>query len=248
MIAIVGCPVLALDVAGPRLTGLAAAIATTATAAGGSVQVIGKVGEDPDGDAILLALAHAGIGHVATLRDPAHRTAIVRAFPPPGEGTAAATAATEEVLPSGLLDGDASDDDDRDPWSFSPASIEPSDPADRPALDIADVELALRYLPDIRVVVVVEPAAGMSSSTATEAAAAGAHLVVILETGAARTTEIDGLPGDALVLAAPDGPGPTTFATLVGRYAAMIDTGTEPGRAFETVLGARSAEQAAGRP
>lgn len=242
MIAIVGQPILAIDGAGPRPIGMTAAIATTAAAAGGSVQVIGKVGEDPDGDAILLALAQAGIGHVATLRDPAHRTPVVRVARTAAltAGAEALTAGAEAALPVGLLDGDGTDDDDLDPWSFAPASIEPGDPGDRPGLDIADVELALRYLPDIRVVVVVEPVDGLSAATSAEAVAAGAHLVVILAAGAARTREVDDLPGDALVLAAPDGPDVRTFATLVGRYAALIDAGTKPDRAFETVLGARS--------
>ena len=244
MIAIVGHPILAIDVAGPRLAGLVAAIATTATTAGGAVEVIGKVGEDPDGDAVLLALARAGIGHAATLRDPAHRTQVVRAGPRgDAEPKAQAPSGPEDAPPAGLLDDDG--DDDADPWWIPRDSIEPSDPAERPALDIADVELALRYLPDVTVVVLVEPADGLSSLTAAEASAAGAHLVVILGSGSARTTEIEGLPRDALVLSAPDGSGPTTFATLVGRYAALIDTGSEPSRAFQAVLGDRSAERAA---
>jgi sugar/nucleoside kinase (ribokinase family) len=246
MIAIVGHPILALDAAGPRLAGLVAAIATTATTAGGAVEVIGKVGEDPDGDAVLLALARAGVGHAATLRDPAHRTQVVRAGPPRGDTKPEAQTPSdpEDAPPAGLLDDDA-DDDDAGRWWIDRDSIEPSDPAERPALDVADVELALRYLPDVTVVVLVEPADGLSSLTAAEASAAGAHLVVILGSGSGRTTEIESLPGDALVLSAPDGSDPTTFATLVGRYAALIDTGTEPSRAFQAVLGGRSAERAA---
>ena len=52
------------------------------------VQLVGRVGEDPAGEATLLALARDGIGHVATLRDPARPTpalaAAVTAGPEPG--------------------------------------------------------------------------------------------------------------------------------------------------------------------
>lgn len=251
MIAIVGHPILAIDAAGPRLTGLTAAIASTAATAGAAVQVIGKVGEDPDGDAVLLALARAGVGHVATLRDPAHRTLVVRSAPVPGSSTDADSAdptdgpyASGATAVPGLLDDEASDDD-IDPWWVPQAALEPLDPADRPGLDRADVELALRYLPDVSAVVVVEPAPGLASSCATEAAAAGARLIVIAGQGPELTAEIDGLPDGTLVLSAPDGPDPGTFASFVGRYAALIDAGTEPARAFDAVLAEQAAERAA---
>jgi hypothetical protein len=53
----------------PTADGLAAQVALAAAGHGRSVQVVGKTGEDPEGDAVLLALARGGVGHVAMLRD-----------------------------------------------------------------------------------------------------------------------------------------------------------------------------------
>lgn len=251
MIAIVGHPVLAIDAAGPRLTGLTAAIASIAATAGATVQVIGKVGEDPDGDAVLLALARAGVGHVATLRDPAHRTLVIRSAPSSASSTGADRVdpaddpdAEGAASRSGLLDDEVADDD-VDPWWVSPAALEPLASADRPTLDAADVELALRYLPDVRAVVVVEPAPGLAGVCAAEAGAAGAHLIVIAGPEPELTAELGGLPDGTVILSAPDGPDPATFASVVGRYAALVDNGTEPARAFESVLAEQAAERAA---
>ena len=60
----------------PVATGSAARIALTAADRGAAVQLIGKVGDDPDGEALILALAQGHVGHVALLRDPAHRTPV----------------------------------------------------------------------------------------------------------------------------------------------------------------------------
>ena len=58
----------------PAADGLAAQVALTAAGLGRSVQVVGKTGEDPEGDAVLLALTRGGVGHVAMLRDAGMRT------------------------------------------------------------------------------------------------------------------------------------------------------------------------------
>ena len=59
--------------------GLAAGIALAAAAAARAVELVARIGDDPAGDAVLLAFAAAGIGHVATLRDPARRRPPVEA-------------------------------------------------------------------------------------------------------------------------------------------------------------------------
>jgi len=48
----------------------AEAIARAAARAGGRVQFVSRVADDPDGDRRVLSLATAGVGHVATLRQP----------------------------------------------------------------------------------------------------------------------------------------------------------------------------------
>ena len=54
--------------------GLAGSIAAAAATAGAPVQIVGRIGDDALGDALMLALARAGIGHAAVLRDAAHPT------------------------------------------------------------------------------------------------------------------------------------------------------------------------------
>ncbi len=72
MLAVVGSPSFVPgptpDAAG-EAGGLAAGVARAAAAAGVEVQLVGKVGGDPAGDAVLLSLARGGVGHLALLRD-----------------------------------------------------------------------------------------------------------------------------------------------------------------------------------
>jgi hypothetical protein len=60
------------EVAGPG--GLAVDVATAIAAAGETVELVGSMGDDADGDRIAVALGQAGVGHAALLRDPAART------------------------------------------------------------------------------------------------------------------------------------------------------------------------------
>ncbi len=73
MIAIVGSLAWRLgDPPGPA--GRASDIAFAAASAGARVEIVARAGDDPTGDAVLLALARAGIGHVAVLRDASRPT------------------------------------------------------------------------------------------------------------------------------------------------------------------------------
>jgi ribokinase len=73
MIVVVGTPAWRTsEPAGPA--GRACEIAISAAAAGSRVEVVGRVGDDPTGDALLIALARASVGHAAVLRDPARPT------------------------------------------------------------------------------------------------------------------------------------------------------------------------------
>jgi hypothetical protein len=71
VILVVGRP--GLDERG-GLLGSSALVALAAAQAGARVELVGSVGDDQDGDAVALALAQAGIGHAALLRDPAGAT------------------------------------------------------------------------------------------------------------------------------------------------------------------------------
>jgi sugar/nucleoside kinase (ribokinase family) len=58
------------------LAGLPAAIAVEAAAAGARVELVGSIGDDPEGDRVAVRLGRAGVGHAALLRDPAGRTPV----------------------------------------------------------------------------------------------------------------------------------------------------------------------------
>lgn len=189
--------------------GLAVAIGRAAVSAGSTVELVARIGDDPAGDAVLLAIAAAGIGHVATLRDPARATVVL----PPIDDEA--------------IDPEAEPPDD--PGSGSPSG---------PTLDGADVGLALRYLTDHRIIVVVHPSAAVLGEAVAAAAYAGAHLVVVTDP----MTDPDAgppMPEDALVLAADIGA--TGVGATIGRYAAAVDGGAAPAAAFTTTLGATEA-------
>jgi hypothetical protein len=167
---------------GRGAAGLGVDIALAAATAGARVELVGKVGDDPAGDAIAVELERAGVGHAALLREPAARTPVHGVDP---------------VLPLGL----------------------------------ADVELALRYLPDFRVIVAAdalpEPVAG---AVAEAARYGGAHRVLI----GGLATEDEGVT--QLVAPSPgDGAARNTaFGAFVGRYASFLDAGNAPADAFAT--------------
>ena len=218
MIVVVGQPV--LRVVGDRstATGGAARIAMAAVSAGSTVQLVGKVGEDPEGEALVLALAQAAVGHVAVLRDPARRTP--RLLEPARDVSIDAAFAAES---------DA-------------VGIDPADPALRPELDPADVDLGLRYVTEFSVLVVTEHLDRELSAVVIAAAGwASATLIVLVEEGGSTPPD---LPPDALVLQAPpidpDGP----FDILVGQLAAAIDRGTPPRDAFRELVTAAGWEPA----
>ncbi len=156
-----------------RPEGLAAAVAHGAAAEGGQVELVSRIGDDPVGDALLLAIAAEGIGHVATLRDAARSTPLVAA----------------DVEP---MDPAATDADGTEPPDAGPGG---------PELDGADVALALRYLPEYGVVVVTHPSPTVLAEAGRAAAWASAHLVVLARPTDA-TEAGEGLPPDALVLIA----------------------------------------------
>jgi sugar/nucleoside kinase (ribokinase family) len=206
VIVVVGSPLVGLAEAGLRAAGIASGIARAAAAAGAEVQVVGKVGEDPGGEAVLLDLAAGKVGHVAILRDPSRAT--------PATGPAAA-------------DDPAFDDDAGDP--AAPAAPDTMIVAAGLSLEPADIELALRYLPDYRVLVVADSLAEPSLRVALAAASwNGAALVVIVPAGSKQSTA----GGDATVIEAPPDDPDDAFAGIIGAYAAAIDRGEEPAEAF----------------
>lgn len=203
---------------GGSAEGLAARIALAASSAGKSIQVVGKAGEDRDGDAVLLALALGGVGHVAVLRDAgvttprAHRTI------------------------DGDLDLLADDDGSYAASAESAGTGHDSTADDQPVLDAADVELALRYLTDFSVVVLGDPADEQVVRVVAAATGwAGAMLIVVVPSGAIVP---EALPADAIVFEAPDADPDGVFAAMVGAFAAALDDGDDPAAAFRSTVAA----------
>ena len=216
MIVVVGNPIGRAAELGGGVDGSPARAAIAAARAGADVQLVGKVGADPLGDEVLVALASAGVGHAAMLRDPDHPTPL-------------AVPQDDAAPPSAMLDGD---DEPR-------IVIVPADPAGRPTLEAADVELALRYLPDQRVILVAEPQTDAVVAAVSEAADyAGARLVVVSAASSQR-------PARALVVEPPADDRDGLFGSLLGELAVLLDRGASPDEAIR-VLAARAGAAPAG--
>jgi sugar/nucleoside kinase (ribokinase family) len=76
VIVVIGSPLGRLDAGSAFAAGTAALVARAAAAAGRDVQLIGKIGDDPIADGVLIDLTRGGVGHVALLRDVANATPI----------------------------------------------------------------------------------------------------------------------------------------------------------------------------
>jgi hypothetical protein len=103
------------------------------------------------------------------------------------------------------------------------------------SLEAADLDLALQYLPDIRVVIAVELEAPLLGVIGSAAAFAGAPLIVVQGGGrddAGNAPEAS----DAIVLQAPREDHDDTFAGFVGSFAARMDRGEKPADAWDVTL------------
>jgi hypothetical protein len=207
VIVVVGSPGARQTVPGIVAAGVAVTIGRVAAAAGAEVQLVGKVGEGAVGDAVLLSLTDARVGHVAVLRD----------------ASAPAPLASDETEPEAILDPIDGDPEPEETLAASPRA------AVGPSLDSGDLQLALRYLPDYRVVVVADALDEASLSTVVAAARwAGAQLIVVVAAG----SSVSGAPEDATVLESPAIDADGAFAAVVGAYAAALDRGANPAEAF----------------
>ena len=68
MIAVIGSPSARRAATGVRAAGLRSRSPARPRRRGATAQLVGKLGEGPDGDAVALSLAADGIGHVALQR------------------------------------------------------------------------------------------------------------------------------------------------------------------------------------
>ena len=211
MIVVIGCPIGRLADGAIVAAGMSSGVALSAAAAGRVVQLVGRVGDDPTADAIVLDLARGGVGHVALLRDGTRATPLEPAVP----------------------DGTEIDEADEEAGVADAPDL-PIAPPGQP-LDAADVDLGLRYLTEFAVLVIADPVDAATIATVAEAAGWGdARLIVVVPHD---TPVPDGLPGDAVVFEAPEADPDGAFATLVGHFAAGLDDGADLEAAFRASLG-----------
>jgi hypothetical protein len=172
--------------------------------------LISKAGDDPAGDAVLIALAQAGVGHVATLRDPARLTPMRPQQAEP----------TDPADPS--VDGVAVD-------AAQAASAASASADTEPTLDAADVALALRYLTDFEILVAVHASPDVVAEAVSAAAWTGARLVIVAEDDTAIPPPE--VPADALVVAASSDES-EGIGERIGRYAAALSRGDDAAAAY----------------
>ena len=70
MIVVIGTPIGRLHDDVVVAGGTASRVALAAAGLGRTVQLVGKTGDDPTADGVVLDLARGGVGHVALLRTP----------------------------------------------------------------------------------------------------------------------------------------------------------------------------------
>ena len=210
MIVVIGQPALGRIDGEPVAAGPAARIALAAAARGAAVQLVAKVGEDPDGEALVLALGQGHVGHVALQREAAHPTPLAVSLDEAPDSESGLTAAGQ---------------------------------ASALALDAADVDLALRYLTEFRVVVIADELDAAAVRVAADATDwSNGTLIAVVGEG---RSEPVGLPSDAIVLGSPADDAEGAFDRLVGELAAAIDAGGDPQAAFRELVGSAGWEPAA---
>ena len=211
--------------------GLAAGIARAAAAAGSEVQLVGKVGDDPAGDAVLVALARGGVGNTGLMRDAGRATPIASAADLEADPVAA------DPIAALLAEAEVAD---RLPISRGAGA---TSPAPGLALGPADISRGLRHVREFRVLVAGEPLDEPCVVVVADAAAfVGATLVVIVPRGQAISTAL----ATAIVLEAPERDPDGAFAALVGRFAAALDRGVDAADAFRAAIVEGGWERAAG--
>ena len=160
---------------------LALEIARRAAGTGAKVEMVGVATPDPAGDAGLVELASAGIGHATVVRS--------------------------------VADG----------------------------LESADLDLALRYLPEVRAIVLVAPDPSLVAPAAAASGWSGAGLVIIANgsdgsaAASADPRTNDSAP-QAIVLDPPRVDRDGTFAGLVAALATRLDAGDDPTTAWQSTV------------
>jgi hypothetical protein len=110
------------------------------------------------------------------------------------------------------------------------------------SLDPADLELALRYLPNARVIVLVDDGSSLVSTAEAAATWADAALIVVIRPGRGAPSGAS----DGMVLEAPAADRDGTFAGFVADLAVRIDAGEAPTEAWQSTLVALAVDRVGG--
>jgi hypothetical protein len=117
-------------------------------------------------------------------------------------------------------------------------------------IEAADLELALRYLPDVRAIVLAHPSATLLAPATAAAAWSGATLVAVGPLDADGTALIEAVTAGALrsrgpiVLEPPSRDPDSAFAGLVAGLATRLDAGDDPTTAWQSTLEALAVDPA----
>jgi len=201
-------------------SGLATEVARALARAGASVELAGAVGDDPEGDRVVVELGRVGIGHAAILRDPAAHT-------PPSGGSVGA----KDVSPGRALPRlEAADVELALGYLAACDVLVVAEPLDPEALDAA--MRAAEY--HAAAAVVVADAGAVDPTTL------GARVTLLERPSGSRSGATDD-PGDAeraVELDGDDGVEPEgAFAGFIADYSLRLDRGEAPERAFAAALG-----------
>jgi hypothetical protein len=219
VIVVIGSPIGRLGDGVVEAAGMASRVALAAAGPGRVVQLVGKTGDDPTADGVVLDLSRGGVGHVALLRDPSHPTPLQ--VPPP-------------LAPDD--DPEFPNDPAADPATGTDArgATPVGGSWDGPTLEAGDVDLGLRYLTEFAVIVLAEPVGPDIIAIVADAARwSEARMVLVVGAGEPVPT---GLPDDVVVFEAPDADPGGSFAAVVGTFAAALDAGTDPRQAFQASI------------
>ncbi|HUQ44612.1 MAG TPA: hypothetical protein VM451_09430 [Candidatus Limnocylindria bacterium] len=109
----------------------------------------------------------------------------------------------------------------------------------RGAMEPADLDLALHYLPDIRAIVLVHPPASLVSTALAAASWSGAPLVLIGPPEAS-LPEADPAP---IILEPPSDDPDGTFAGFVAALAVRLEAGDDPAKAWKATIGSLAVDR-----
>ncbi len=231
-----GSPLGRLEGDSVRAAGLPVEVAAAAAAAGSTVELVGRLGEDPVGDGVVVDLTSRGIGHVASLRDAGRTTPLEPRSEPAGEAAEPDMAEVLIELESGTQPKPVA--------SVAAPGLSAAGDDSPLLLDAGDLELALRYLSEYRVVVACQTLDAATARVVADAATyAGASLVVLSAPEAAGSAGSAAIE-TAIELARPDEDPDAAFAGTIGRFAAALDRGEDAEAGFRAAVGAAGWQRA----